>query len=138
MEKPTFIALERSLVGNDIVDEGTAGIVLPEGTLPGPNMQPENDAARALVDEYNASNDARVKAMMAAHAPAPSMGDPAMFAQAVAAAVSASNAQHAEQNAKVAEMISRIAAAAPAPAPAPKAGRAGKAASPDGADDSLT
>lgn len=138
-QKPTFTALERSLVGNDIVEAGTTGIVLPEGTMPGPNMQPENEAAQALVDAYAVSERARIAKMIENNQPAAGV-DTDAFAKAVGAAIAEANARHAEQMASVNEALAAVAATqkllaeqmlagkAPAPAAAEQTKGKGKAA----------
>ena len=103
----TFTALERSLVGNEMVEAGTTGVRLPEGTLPGPNMKPENEEAEAMVAEYEASNKARI-AQMQADNPSAIGGNADAFAAAVALAIKESNAAHAAQMAEMTAMVAKL------------------------------
>lgn len=136
----TFTALERTLLGNTIHEEGATGLTLPEGTLPGPNLKPENEAAEALVAEYERSNRERLERLNAEHRPLAIGGDPEAFAAQFAKALADANAAHAEQMAAVHAAMAQMAehmkmltqavssapapaapAADPAPAPAPAA-----------------
>lgn len=103
----TFTALERSLVGNEMVEAGTTGVRLPEGTLPGPNMKPENDEAQAMVAGYEASNKERL-ARMQAENPNAIGGSADAFAAAVAQAIKESNAVHAAQMAEMTAMMAKL------------------------------
>lgn len=47
-----YIVKEKSLVGNELFEAG-AEVELPEGTWPGPNMEPTCERGVALQKEYN-------------------------------------------------------------------------------------
>jgi hypothetical protein len=79
---PKFRVKELSLIGNELHQPG-AEVELPEGTLPAENLEPLCDEGRALQKQYQETNAARVKQMMAAN-PESGVGDPAAFAKALA------------------------------------------------------
>lgn len=107
----TFTLLEDSLIGNDLKPAGTTGVRLPVGTLPGPNLQAENADAEILAAAYEASNNARVAAMVEQNSASSDakFTDPEAFAKAVAGAVAEANAEHTANMAKLAETMAAMA-----------------------------
>lgn len=104
-----YIVKEKSLVGNEIFEAG-AEVELPEGTWPGPNMEPTCDRGRAKQDEYNNVILPRMRAdLQAKYGNDPGMtGDMAALSKAIASAVaeamSAQKAENAALLARVAEL----------------------------------
>jgi hypothetical protein len=96
-----YTVLERSLIGNEIVE---AGAVVEYDGLPAENLAPMCDVGRARYQEYLETNKARVAKMMADNADS-GLGDPAAFAAAVAKAVAEANAEAA---ARQAEMLAAL------------------------------
>lgn len=96
---------EKSLIGNDIVEEG--GIALYAG-LPSENLEPLCDVGRARAAEYKASNDERVKKMVAANSDTNHFGDPAKFMEAFTLELARERAEHQAQMAQQQETIAKM------------------------------
>jgi len=91
---PKYRVVEKSLIGNEIKEEGE--IVEYDG-LPGWNLEPMCDEGRAKAEEYVASNKARIALMNDQFKDQPGVGDPAAFMAAFAKMLAEQQANQAEQ-----------------------------------------
>jgi hypothetical protein len=95
-----YIAKEKSLVGNDVVEEG--GKVKYAG-LPSENLEPTCDEGRRRAAEYKESNAARVKTLISNHSGESAVGDPTAFMKAFTEELARERAEHASQMAALVE-----------------------------------
>jgi hypothetical protein len=102
-----YTVLEKSLVGNEIFEEGA---VVEYDGLPAENLAPMCDEGRARYQEYLDSNAERVRKMKADYGDQAGIaGDPEAFAKAVRAAIAEANAQQADLISKaVASAIAQV------------------------------
>lgn len=95
-----YIAKEKSLVGNDVVEEGAK---VKYAGLPSENLEPTCDEGRRRAAEYKESNAARVKAMISNHGGESAVGDPTAFMKAFTEELARERAEHAAQMAALVE-----------------------------------
>ena len=88
---PKYRVVEKSLIGNEIKEEGE--IVEYDG-LPGWNLEPLCDEGRAKAAEYVATNKARVALMIEQNPNG--VGDPTVFMAALAKQIADSQANQAQ------------------------------------------
>jgi hypothetical protein len=109
-----FIVLEKSLLGNELFEEG-AVVTLPKGTLPAGNLRAVDARGEALRAAYEASNRARVAQMNEQYGNTPLANgvDPVALSKAIAAAVAdalqTQAAEAATQAAVIAELQAQVA-----------------------------
>ena len=91
-----YIVKEKSLIGNEIFEAG-AEVTLPEGTLPAENLEPMCERGQAKVQEYIASNNARIAKMKDAFSEDTGSNEAMakMIARAVATALAEQKAEEA-------------------------------------------
>ncbi|CAB4120820.1 hypothetical protein UFOVP5_57 [uncultured Caudovirales phage] len=99
-----YKVLERSLIGNEIFEEGA--IVDYDG-YPSSNLEPQCDEGRAKASELVQINKQRIKQMQLDNPASPTIDQDA-FAKAIATAISASNAEHADRMAQVTEILTAL------------------------------
>ena len=88
-----YTVLEKSLIGNEMFD---AGANASYDGMPSENLAPTDDVGRQRYQDYLDSNAVRIKAMNAAN-PDSQVGDPALFAAALAKELATQNANVADQ-----------------------------------------
>ena len=97
-QKAKYTVLEKSLIGNQIFE---AGATAEYAGLPSENLEPQCDIGRARYQEYLRTNAARVTQMRAEHAEQSSgIGDPSVFAKAIADAIAVAVKQAFASNSK--------------------------------------
>ena len=101
---PQYKVLEKSLVGNEIYEEGA--IVEYDG-YPSGNLEPMCDEGRAKADELVEVNKKRIKQMQLDNPNTPVLDGDA-FAKAVAAELAKANKAHDEQMALVTDVLTSI------------------------------
>ena len=101
---PKYKVLEKSLIGNEIFEEGA--IVEYDG-LPGHNLEPLCDEGKAKAEELVEVNAARIKQMQLDNPNTPTI-DHEAFAKAIAAALAEANQQHDAQMAQFAEVLTAM------------------------------
>lgn len=96
---------EKSLIGNDLHE---AGATVSYAGLPSENLEPLCDEGRKRAAEYQASNSARIKQMIAANAGESPVGDPAKFMEAFTKAMAEERAEHQAQLAAQQETMAKM------------------------------
>lgn len=89
VEKPRYVVLETSLIGQAIVQPGTE---IEFEDVPGGNLKPLNDAARAAVQKAKDAEPARVAALEALYGDKSGLGNADVLAAAIVKAVNETNA----------------------------------------------
>lgn len=95
---------EKSLIGNQLYE---AGQEAEYDGLPADNLEPLCDEGRARAAEYEQSNKARVKNLIAANQES-AVGDPAAFAAAFAKQLAEERAEHQAQLAAQQETMAKM------------------------------
>lgn len=98
---PQYKVLEKSLIGNEIFEEGA--IVDYDG-YPSGNLEPLCDEGRAKAEELIEVNKERIKRIQLENPNTP-MIDNEAFAKAVAAAITEANKAHDAQMAEVMKVL---------------------------------
>lgn len=101
---PQYKVLEKSLIGNEIFEEGA--IVDYDG-YPSHNLEPLCDEGRAKAAELVTINEQRIKQMQLDNPNTPTIDQDA-FAKAIATALAEANAQHDAQMAQITEILTSL------------------------------
>lgn len=112
-----YIVKEKSLIGNELFEAG-AEVELPEGTWPGPNMEPTCERGTARQAEYNDVILPKMrKDLQARYGQDSGMtGDMAALSKAISAAVAEAIASQKDETAALQARIAELEAAADKPA----------------------